>query len=94
MLEFLLISDDFDCHNLTSLVVNTLQGLPERAFSEKLNDLKSVGNVVLKDNIVVTSFIVISVIVLLLLRPFDLFRAQAQEVANFVVEDFAFLVLC
>ena len=75
-------------------MVNTLQGLPERAFSEKLNDLKSVGNVVLKDNIVVTSFIVISVIVLLLLRPFDLFRAQAQEVANFVVEDFAFLVLC
>lgn len=94
VLEFLLVPDDFDGHDLAGLVVDALQGLSEGALPEELNNFKSVGNVVLEHHVVVSSLIVEAVIVLLLPRAFYLFRAQAQVVAHFVVQDLAFLVLC
>lgn len=93
VLELLLVADDLDCNNLAGLVVHTLQCLAERAFSEEINDLKSVSDVILENYVVVASFVIVAVIVLLLLRSFYFLRAQSEEIANFVVEYFTLFVL-
>jgi hypothetical protein len=47
MLEFFLISYDFDSHDLSRLVIHALERLAKRAFAEKINNFKPIGNLVL-----------------------------------------------
>ena len=62
VLEFFLISDDLDSHHLLSLVIEALDSLSKAALAEELEDLISVAQVVLEDDLVVTLIVIITVI--------------------------------
>ena len=60
MLIPLLVFDDLYSHDLPRLVVEALQGLAEATFAEEVDDFKAIVEVILKDDLIVTIFIVIS----------------------------------
>ena len=64
MLEFLLVSDDLNGNDLPCLMVNALECLSKGSFSQKVNHLESICDLVLYNHIVVSSLIIVSEIVL------------------------------
>ena len=58
MLESFLIADYFDCHHRSGLVVIAFQGLSKAARPEFVKHFEPVSQMVLHDNLVVTSFVV------------------------------------
>lgn len=99
MLELLLVSDDLDRYNLSSLVVNALERLSKRPFAQEVNYFKPVRNLVLQYHIVIASLIIIAAIVpfisfLRMLAALYLLGSRTQEVAHLVVQDLALLILC
>jgi len=98
MLELLLVSDDLDRYNLSSLVVNALECLSKRSFAQEVNYFKPVRNLVLQYHIVIASLIIIAAIVpfislLRMLAALYLLGSWTQEVAHLVVQDLTLLVL-
>lgn len=91
VLELLLVADDLDGYDLASLVVHTLQGLPEGALAKEVNHFKSVSDLVLQDHVVVSSLVIVAVVVREVAGAFDLLGAKTEEVAHLVVEDFTLL---
>lgn len=59
-MKSLLVPDDFNGYKLASLVVDTPYYLAETALSEEIDDFVSVGEMIAFDDIVITSFVVIS----------------------------------
>ena len=83
----LLVFDDLQRNDLACLVVEALKCLPKATFAEEIKNFKPVVDVVLKNNLVVTIFIIVARIVKLC-RSFSLnfVRLQAEEVYLFKVE--------
>lgn len=76
MVEPLLIPDDLDRHKLIGLVVVALEGLPEAALANRLEDLVAVTQVILHDYLIVASVVVEALVVRLLAVSCYLGRAQ------------------
>ena len=93
MLEFLLVPDNFDGHDLSCLVIHAFQCLSERAFAQEIDDLESVRDLILEYDIVIASFVIVTAVVLMVLAALDLVCRKPQEVACLVVQDLALLVL-
>lgn len=72
MLELLLISNNLNSNYLSRLMINALERLSKRPFTQKVNDLEPIRNMVLQHDIIVSSLIIIAEIILLSFRPFDL----------------------
>jgi hypothetical protein len=47
ILKFLFISNNFDCIELLSFMIKTLNSLPETTLPKKLKDFVSIGQVIL-----------------------------------------------
>lgn len=92
VLELLFISDDLQGNDFFGLVVDALECLPKGALTEEVQDLEPVSNMILQDDAVIASFVIIAEIVLLLSRALDLLGSDAQEVALSVIEDFTLFV--
>ena len=93
VLEFLLVPDDLDGDDLTSLMINALQGLAKRSFAQEVDDLEPVCDLILEYDVVVAPLIVVAAIILVVLAALDLLGSETQEVARLVVQDLALLVL-
>ena len=94
VLELLLVSNDFDSHSLSSFVIDTFQCLPEGALSEKINNLKPVGNVVLQNYVIVASFVIVSAIVLLIAVAFNFVRSKPKIIAKFIIDELTLFIFC
>ena len=94
VLELLLVSNDFDIYCLSSFVIDAFQCLSKGALSEKINDLKPVGNVVLQDYVIVSSFVIVSAIVLLISVAFNLFRSKPEIIAKLVIDQLTLFIFC
>ena len=73
MLEFLLVSNNLDSHSFSRLMINAFQSLTKGPLAEKIYDLKPIGNMILQHHIIVSSFVVISIIIGEIPVAFDLF---------------------
>ena len=47
VLELLLVSDNLDRNNFSSFVIDTFESLPEGALAQKVDDLESIGYLIL-----------------------------------------------
>lgn len=63
MMEAFLITNDLDGRRLPGCVVSTLKNLPERTFAKRTNNFVPVGQVIVLDNQVIATFVVIAVVV-------------------------------
>ena len=84
----LLVLDDLHRHHLLCLVVQALESLSKAAFAEEVQHLKSIRDVVLQNDLVITVFVVIPVVVVLARFAPDLVIGsfQTQAVHLFVVK--------
>ncbi len=94
MLEALLVADDLDGDHHLVLVVKALQGLAEATRSKLVQDFKSEGQVVLHDDLVVTTLIVEAEVVAKERARLDLVCLQTQKVDLLVVLNLNFFVIC
>ena len=63
MMESLFIANDLDSHRFSGTVVTTIKHLTERTFSESVDNLISISKVIMVDNKVIASIIIISVVI-------------------------------
>jgi hypothetical protein len=63
VMETLLIANDLDSNHISSLVISALQNLTERTFSEDVDNLVAVVEVIVRNEEIIASLIVISVVV-------------------------------
>lgn len=63
VVESLLVANDFDSDHVSSLVISALQNLTERTFSENVDNLVAIVEVIVRNQEVIASLIVISVVV-------------------------------
>ena len=90
MTELLLISDDFECDFLLSLVVEALMNFPEGALSEQGEDFVAIGDVVMWDHQVVASLIIEARIELGFLKIFNFVDSCPPCEPNFLkLQNFA-----
>lgn len=93
VLKLLLVPNDLDCYNLMSFVIVALDCLTETSFAQKINDLKSECKVILQNDVVISSVIVISKVEILEFSAFMLFCSKAKVIYLFVVKNFALFIL-
>lgn len=93
MVEALFVPNDLDGHHFARLVVAALQDLTERAFAQHVDDLVPIKDMVVWDNEVVASFVVVAKIVRrLVLSRHILLRSLADEEYFRVLQDLFFFV--
>ncbi len=63
MMEPFLVSDDLNGHRFTSTVISTMQNLTKRSLPERVNHFVPIGQVIVIDDKVVTSIIIIAVVI-------------------------------
>ena len=63
MVEPLLVPDDLDRHGLAGAMVAAVQHLTERALAQSVDDFVAVRQMVMHDNEIVASFVVVAVII-------------------------------
>lgn len=93
VMEAFLVADDLDSNHITRLVIAALENLSERSLPENVNDLVAEHDVVVRDDEIVSAFVVVAEVVE---RDFLccglLVAVGADEVDLAVVEDFLLLV--
>lgn len=60
LMEPLFVADDFDCDKDARLVVNAADHLPKASFSKHINDFVPVGEMIARDNGIISPLIVIA----------------------------------
>jgi len=85
VIELLLISDDFKRYILFCFMVKTFQSLPKTSFSQWRNHFKSVPDMVFEDYVIVSSFIVISIVKFIPNRCIDFLCIWTNKVNFFEV---------
>ena len=63
MLISLLVLDNLDSHNLSSLVVQALQSLTKRSFAKEIDHFESKAEMVMQHHLVVSVLVVIPIVV-------------------------------
>lgn len=63
MVEPLLVADDLDRNRLASLMVPAIQDLTERALAKRIHDLIAVSKVIIVNNEVVATLVVVPKVV-------------------------------
>ena len=94
MMESLLVPNDLDRNHLTRTMISTLQHLAKRSFSQNVDDLVTIANVVVRNEQVVASIVVVSKVVCsIALAGGKLRDILTGEIDLLVICDFDFLVL-
>lgn len=94
MMKSLLVPNDLDRDHLTCTVISTLQHLSKRSFPQNVNDLVTIANVVVRDEQVVASIVVVSEVVCsIVFAGGKLRNILTGEIDLLVTCDFDFLVL-
>ncbi len=94
MVEPLLVADNLDRYRLSCAVISAMQNLAERTFTKGVNDLVSECEVVVHDNKVVASLIVVAMVVRSVLQSRGLLIAPGANVVDrLVLENLLALVL-
>lgn len=93
LMETLLVADDLDSHESSSLVVDASHDLSKAALAEKVNNLIPICEMVAKDYVVVASVVVVTEVSSLSIEVANMFLGvlRAAEVYLLVVDDFASL---
>ena len=63
MLESFLVPDYLHCYDLLSLMVETLKSLTKAATSKSLHNFVAIAYVILHNNLVVSTLVIIQVVV-------------------------------
>lgn len=63
-MKSLLISDNLQCHKFFDLMIKCLNYLPKRSFSKSRHYLKPVQNMIMHHNPEITSFIILTIILI------------------------------
>jgi len=93
VMKTLLVAYDLDSDRLASAMITTAQDLTKRTFSKRVRNFISERQMVMGNNLVITAFIVVTVIICGVLRRCLLLAAScANEVYCLVVKDFLPLV--
>lgn len=94
MVEPLLVADNLDRYRLSCAVISAMQNLAERTFTKGVNDLVSECEVVVHDNKVVASLVVVAMVVRSVLQSRGLLIAPGANVVDrLVLENLLALVL-
>lgn len=91
---FLLILNNLNCNLSLFLVINTPNSCTEGSFSQEVNNLIPVSNVVSNDNIVITFFIIESIIVKIFFLFFTIFLIAATALLICRIFTNNILVIC
>ena len=81
VLKALFVADNFNGHILLRLVIEALDGLAEAASAKHVNNLKSIANVVVHHDLVISTVIIVAKVVLQERAPFD-FLGTFTHVVN------------
>ena len=93
VVETLLVPDDLDGHGLPSAVIATVKHLPEGALTQSVDNLVTIRQVVAADDLVVTAFVVVAVVVCRDVGRRHLFLALGPDVVDrLVVQDLLTLI--
>jgi len=94
MVETLLIPYYFNGQRLSGIVVATLDNLTERTFTKCVDNLVAVGQVVMRNHQVVTSFVIIAKVVRGYIWRRSLFLAFRANMINLrVIQNFLTLIV-
>lgn len=95
MVEPFLVSNDLDRHRFARTMVPTVQYLSERSLSQRVNDLISISQVIVVNDLIIASVVVIPMVICIVAESgHDLFAMGANEVHVLEFKDFlALLVL-
>jgi hypothetical protein len=93
VMKSLLVSDDLDGDLFICLVVTAFKGLSKAALAQEIENLIPVDQVILQHNLVVTSVIIVTIIVLKLRRCPNLGGIQPKEIDLAVVNYLGSLIL-
>lgn len=94
MVETLLIPYYFNGQRLSGIVVATLDNLTERTFTKCVDNLVAVGQVVMRNHQVVTSFVIIAKVVRGYIWRRSLFLAFCANMINLrVIQNFLTLIV-
>ena len=93
IVEFLLVSDDLQSHIFLLFMIINLDALAKRTFSNMLDDLEPIGNMITDDYFVISSIIVIAWVVFKPLSSFDLV-AFTDEPYLFEIKYLGKFVIC
>lgn len=63
MVEPLLVADDLDRNRLASLMVPAIQDLTERTLTERIHDLITVSKMIVVDNEIVATLVVVTEVI-------------------------------
>ena len=76
VLEALFVSNQFDGNTLLGFMVKALNGLTETTLTKEFNNFEPVSDVILHDNFVISSLIIITKVIWLHRRASYLLRAN------------------
>ena len=93
MVEALLVANDLDSDRLARAVVATMQNLPKGTFTQRIHDFIPEGQVIMHDDLIVASLVIISVIVRRIIQGRRVLRTVAAEVVHRgVIQDLLALI--
>lgn len=75
-------------------MINAFQSLTKGPLAEKIYDLKPIGNMILQHHIIVSSFVVISIIIGEIPVAFDLFWSESEIVTGDIIDELTLFILC
>ena len=94
LMETLLVADDLDGHKRSGLVIHATHNLTKAAFTQHINHLIPIRQMVAKHNVVVPSVVVVPVIVRGVVQNRRLLLALGTNAVHIrVVQDFFALIL-
>lgn len=64
MMKPLLVSDDLDRHKFVGFVIETFEGLSEGAFAQEFLDFIPIAEMIVKDNLIVATVVIVAIVVL------------------------------
>ena len=89
----LLVLDNLHSHLLPRFMIKTFQSRSERPLAQERLNFKSIPNVIIRHNLIVSLFVVITVIVLLLRTTLHLLSSGSSNKIDFwIVQNFSLLV--
>lgn len=94
MLKSFFISNNLNCHIFLSLMIETPQGLSKTSLAQEFKHLVSESDMILQYDLIVSSFIIVSVVILVKRGPFNLLSFSSHEVDFFRIKDLSLLIIC
>lgn len=94
MLEALLVSNNLDCDHLLHLVIEALESLAETTCADFVQHFKTISQVVLNNDLIVSPLVIKSKVVTKERSCLDFDRIKAEEVDFWIVLNLNFFIIC